>query len=163
MEWTHKTYEETVKNPECEPRNYNPYYQFHNAPSWVQAAKDRPGYESACMAAGITAQTDDEIRQKSYGIKFAEFTLQEWHEMSRAERVAWKISEVRLVGIEEEKAALAHTAKMHKVTGLGVSGPGGIYKPDAVPTRKKCARCGAPAMWIAGAGEALCARHQDDY
>lgn len=27
----------------------------------------------------------------------------------------------------------------------------------------RCARCGSPASWIDGAGEALCARHEDDY
>jgi hypothetical protein len=27
----------------------------------------------------------------------------------------------------------------------------------------RCARCGSPASWVAGAGEALCLRHQDDY
>ncbi len=46
----------------------------------------------------------------------------------------------------------------------GVQGPGGLYKPDAVPTKEKCIRCGAPAMRIGGAGGlALCVRHQDDY
>lgn len=56
-----------------------------------------------------------------------------------------------------------HTSALHALTGLGVTGPGGIYKPDAEPTTRRCARCGRPAMWIAGAGEALCVRHQDDY
>lgn len=37
------------------------------------------------------------------------------------------------------------------------------HKPDASPTVRRCARCGAPAIWIAGASEALCARHQDSY
>ena len=46
---------------------------------------------------------------------------------------------------------------------LAKPGPGGLYKPDASPTDLRCARCGRPAMWIAGAGEALCVRHQDDY
>lgn len=44
---------------------------------------------------------------------------------------------------------------------------GMVFKPDATaaPTGSRCARCGTTAAvaWIAGAGEALCARHQDDY
>lgn len=57
-----------------------------------------------------------------------------------------------------------HTAALHAATGLGVKGPGGTYKPDAQPAPGgKCARCGKPGMWIAGAGEVLCVRHQDDY
>ena len=58
-----------------------------------------------------------------------------------------------------------HTRDMHAATGLGVSGPGGLYKPDASPVQddETCVRCGEPGMWIAGAGEVLCVRHQDDY
>jgi len=41
---------------------------------------------------------------------------------------------------------------------------GQVFKPDADPShRGKCGRCGRPGVWIAGAGEYLCARHQDDY
>jgi hypothetical protein len=53
---------------------------------------------------------------------------------------------------------------LHGVTGLGVHGPGGTYKPDAEPAPGgKCARCGKPGMWISGAGLVLCVRHQDSY
>jgi hypothetical protein len=59
---------------------------------------------------------------------------------------------------------LAHTTTLHGLTGLGVPGPGGMYKPDAQPAPgKKCARCGKPGMWIMGAGMVLCVRHQDSY
>lgn len=59
---------------------------------------------------------------------------------------------------------LAHTATLHGLTGLGIQGPGGMYKPDAQPAPgEKCARCGKPGMWIMGAGMVLCVRHQDDY
>lgn len=55
-------------------------------------------------------------------------------------------------------------AYLHEATGLGRDIGGEIYKPDASPTDFPCARCGRrPAAWIGGAGEALCARHQDDY
>jgi len=59
-----------------------------------------------------------------------------------------------------------HTQILHEATGMGVSGPGGIYKPDAkavTTPNERCERCGAPGMWIAGAGEVLCVRHQDSY
>lgn len=36
-------------------------------------------------------------------------------------------------------------------------------KKKADARTHKCARCGKPARWIAGAGMALCVRHQDDY
>jgi hypothetical protein len=62
-------------------------------------------------------------------------------------------------------SALAHTGALHAATGLGVTGPGGIYKPDAspAPAGKKCKRCGRPGMWISGAGMVLCHAHQDSY
>ena len=41
------------------------------------------------------------------------------------------------------------------------------FKPDAsaAPAGERCARCGSKSgvAWIAGAGEYLCYRHQDDY
>ena len=41
------------------------------------------------------------------------------------------------------------------------------FKPDAsvAPAGESCARCGTKLgiAWIAGAGEYLCYRHQDDY
>lgn len=41
---------------------------------------------------------------------------------------------------------------------------GELYKPDARPDQRgPCARCGKLGLYIAGAGETLCARHQDDY
>lgn len=41
---------------------------------------------------------------------------------------------------------------------------GHVFKPDSNPNdRGRCARCGQPGVWIGGAGEHLCARHQDDY
>jgi hypothetical protein len=41
---------------------------------------------------------------------------------------------------------------------------GELYGPDANPNeRGPCSRCGKGGVWIAGAGEILCARHQDDY
>ena len=59
----------------------------------------------------------------------------------------------------------ARTAELHAVTGLGVQGPGGTYKPDAsaAPAGETCANCGRPGMWISGAGRVLCVKHQDDY
>jgi hypothetical protein len=33
----------------------------------------------------------------------------------------------------------------------------------AAAVKYQCARCRRPARWIAGAGEALCERHEDDY
>jgi hypothetical protein len=61
--------------------------------------------------------------------------------------------------------AMAHTQSMHKLTGMGVDGPGGVYKPDASPATpgQKCQKCGRDGMWISGAGLTLCYRHQDDY
>jgi len=49
--------------------------------------------------------------------------------------------------------------------GLAKNIDGYEFKPDASPTKLRCARCGTTAgvAWIAGAGEALCYRHQDDY
>lgn len=42
--------------------------------------------------------------------------------------------------------------------------PPSEFREDAGATTQPCARCGATdARWIPGAGEALCARHQDDY
>ena len=41
---------------------------------------------------------------------------------------------------------------------------GEVFKPDARPeSRGPCGRCKRPGVWISGAGEYLCARHQDDY
>jgi len=41
------------------------------------------------------------------------------------------------------------------------------FKPDAsaAPVGERCARCGTKSgvAWIAGAGEYLCYRHQDNY
>ena len=38
------------------------------------------------------------------------------------------------------------------------------WREDATPSDRTCARCGGqPAAWIPGAGQALCADHQDDY
>lgn len=56
-----------------------------------------------------------------------------------------------------------YSEDLDTLTGLGKAGPGGIYKPDASPTTRLCAICRKPAMWIAGAGQAICVRHQDDY
>lgn len=61
-------------------------------------------------------------------------------------------------------------AAMVKAMGFDPAALGGkivdgeLYKPDANPNeRGPCARCGKLGVWIAGAGEVLCARHQDDY
>lgn len=35
-------------------------------------------------------------------------------------------------------------------------------RPASPPTGH-CARCGAGANWVSGAGEYLCYRHEDDY
>ncbi len=62
--------------------------------------------------------------------------------------------------------AMSRTEALHAITGLGVEGPGGNYKPDAMTPPvgcERCARCNRPGMWIAGAGETLCHAHQDDY
>jgi hypothetical protein len=41
---------------------------------------------------------------------------------------------------------------------------GQVFKPDAYPEdRGRCGRCSRLGVWIGGAGEYLCARHQDDY
>ncbi len=41
---------------------------------------------------------------------------------------------------------------------------GEVFKPDANPRLQgRCANCGKPGVWISGAGQYLCARHQDDY
>ena len=41
---------------------------------------------------------------------------------------------------------------------------GEVFKPDANPDdRGRCASCGRPGVWISGAGQYLCAEHQDDY
>lgn len=65
----------------------------------------------------------------------------------------------------ENKSTPKRTQTLHDITGLGVDGPGGTYKPDAkpVPASERCERCGCPGMWISGAGEVLCVKHQDDY
>jgi hypothetical protein len=64
---------------------------------------------------------------------------------------------------EAGKQAMAHTGALHAITGLGKLIGGRIYKPDA-DHLGACARCGrAGSPWITGAGENLCARHQDDY
>lgn len=159
MNWTHDQYGDC----ECDPAAYNPAYQFHNPPSWLIAATSRDGYEAACHACGVAARSDEQIRHDAYGLEHAEYSLPDWQAMTREVRVTWKLDRVRLNGIEREDQVLRHTATLHAATGLGVQGPGGIYKPDASPTTRKCARCGRPAMWIAGAGEALCVTHQDDY
>jgi len=58
----------------------------------------------------------------------------------------------------------ARTQSLHALTGLGVEGPGGAYKPDAdADSPGPCARCGRSGLWISGAGEYLCVRHQDSY
>ncbi len=47
---------------------------------------------------------------------------------------------------------------------LGHVVDGNLYKPDAHPAdRGPCTRCGRSGVWISGAGQHLCARHQDDY
>ncbi|GEM_PF-366351 len=50
---------------------------------------------------------------------------------------------------------------------LGQVIDGSLFKPDAspAPAGARCAVCGTThhVAWIAGAGEALCAAHQDDY
>jgi len=33
----------------------------------------------------------------------------------------------------------------------------------AAAVKHRCARCGQSARWVSGAGQALCARHQEDY
>jgi len=41
---------------------------------------------------------------------------------------------------------------------------GEIFKPDADPeNRGICEICGDSGIWIAGAGQYLCAKHQDCY
>jgi len=41
---------------------------------------------------------------------------------------------------------------------------GEVFKPDANPRLQgRCANCGRPGVWISGAGQYLCAEHQDDY
>jgi len=48
--------------------------------------------------------------------------------------------------------------------GLGHVVNGQVFKPDANPKQRgPCGRCGKPGVWISGASEFLCARHQDDY
>ena len=53
------------------------------------------------------------------------------------------------------------------IFGLARDIDGHQFKPDAKPNpdQKPCARCGRHegVAWIAGAGEYLCYRHQDDY
>jgi hypothetical protein len=67
----------------------------------------------------------------------------------------------RITKIQQQVDVVAAVAP--ELLSMAKAGPGGMYKPDASPTKLRCARCGRPAMWIAGAGEALCHRHQDDY
>jgi hypothetical protein len=59
------------------------------------------------------------------------------------------------------------TLALHAITGMGKVIGGQLFKPDAsaAPAGARCARCGATegVAWIAGAGEHLCAQHQDEY
>ena len=65
---------------------------------------------------------------------------------------------------ENTQAAMIAALGLDPVALGGKLIDGELFKPDANPNQRgPCARCGKGGVWIAGAGETLCARHQDDY
>lgn len=76
-----------------------------------------------------------------------------------------ELTDAQMAELAASLPALAHTSALHQLTGMGVSGPGGMYKPDAEPAKpgQRCVQCGRPGMWISGAGRVLCHTHQDNY
>jgi hypothetical protein len=69
-----------------------------------------------------------------------------------------------MMKIEPETQAAVIAAAFPQLLSCGKVVDGYLFKPDACPSvRGACARCRRPGVWIAGAGEILCARHQDSY
>lgn len=65
---------------------------------------------------------------------------------------------------EGTQAAMIRAMGMDPVALGGKVVDGEAFKLDANPEhRGECARCDKPGVWISGAGEILCARHQDEY
>jgi hypothetical protein len=135
----------------------------------VRAAEGGPltreQYETECARFGVPARPDHPIggaftvQDYTRGdIWMPEYPVPRVIETVLAQR-RWRALSAEPTRQVDVVAALAPGA-----LALGKVGPeGAIYKPDASVTDLRCARCGAPAMWIGGAGEALCYRHQDDY
>lgn len=75
-----------------------------------------------------------------------------------------ELTDEQVAEFVETFPALAHTSALHELTGLGVQGPGGTYKPDAdAKNEGPCDQCGRRGLWISGAGRYLCVAHQDNY
>lgn len=113
-------------------------------------ALSRSEYEQVCREQNVEIMGDAEI--DSYAVQYGDYAYPEY----AAEYVCqMDCARARLRGMEAEKPPR---------DAAPISDDGGFYRPDATPTDQRCARCRSPhAMWIAGAGEALCASHQDDY
>lgn len=81
--------------------------------------------------------------------------------MTLAEFEKWRSEPVVHAGTQ---AAAVRAIGLDPVAMGGKVIDGQVFKPDAcADARGECARCGNPGVWISGAGEYLCARHQDDY
>ncbi len=117
----------------------------------VRAPLTRDEYEAACERHGVRALSDAEC--DSYGVRYGDF---QYPAYSADHVVAMHLAALRLRKIDEESP---RSWELH----ISVENP--YYRPDVNGShRGKCARCGAPdSAYIAGAGEHLCPRHQDDY
>ena len=117
----------------------------------VPGTLDRVAYETACTAAGVTPLSDGEC--DSYGVKYGDFRYPEY---DPDHIVSMRLAAKRLKHI-------LSTRQQQPMTFVETSL---IYRPDASSAgNASCAVCGATSdvAWIAGAGQALCHRHQDDY
>lgn len=111
-------------------------------------ALSRDEYEGACRALNVQALSDADV--DTYGVRYGDFDFPTYQPDYI---VTMHLAGARLSAIDAAKQPPAPLAD-----------DGGFYRPDASATDRRCARCGdAHAAWIAGAGEALCVRHQDDY
>ena len=163
-------------------KTYDPKYQFGELSDIAATTRDE--YEAACRVLDVEPAADESMVARAYGLTYAEFHKAEWAAFTRDERLHWILDARRLRGIKEEQKAQAGAEvdaevpviifpgtqasavaeMMPGALALGHVVDGVMFKPDAHPAhRGECARCGRPGVWISGAAEILCGRHQDDY
>jgi hypothetical protein len=133
-----------------------------------EASRDE--YERACAAAGLTAWTDEAISAERYAMKYANFWMDHYEP---SQTVAGDLAQRRYRALQAALPVIAPRTQAAAIAALGIDPiraggqviDGALFKPDASPTTRACARCGTTSQvaWIAGAGEALCVKHQDDY